>query len=54
VRYGAGIAQRVDTIKYLGLYQDTKLGFSVIIYGTFRKNYSDYVCAEKIASFNYV
>jgi hypothetical protein len=28
VRYGTGIPQRVDTIKYLGLYLDTKLGFS--------------------------
>jgi exonuclease III len=28
VRYGDGIVQRVDTIKYLGLYLDTKLGFS--------------------------
>jgi hypothetical protein len=28
VRYGDDIVQRVDTIKYLGLYLDTKLRFS--------------------------
>jgi hypothetical protein len=28
MRYGDGIVQRVDTIKYLGLYLDTNLGFS--------------------------
>jgi hypothetical protein len=37
VRNGDGIVQRVDTIKYLSLYLNTKL--HLIIYGTFRKKY---------------
>jgi hypothetical protein len=41
VRYGDGIVQRVDTIKYLGLYLDTKLGFSDLVRqcGTLGKGY---------------
>jgi hypothetical protein len=54
VRYEDGIVQRADIIKYLGLNLDTKLGFSGIIRHIRKKNTANNVCAEKIASFNYV
>jgi hypothetical protein len=39
VRYGDGITQGVDPIKYLGLYLDTKLGFSDHIRHIRKKKY---------------
>jgi hypothetical protein len=53
LRYGDGIVQRVDTIKYLGLYLGYETWFLWSYTAYKEKNIANYVCAEKIESFNY-